>query len=83
MDVISNIFNKVCALVTAAFAFTLVPGFRRIERSLLSIRDRGTALLVFLFLGLVEEAAVGQTGSSAAGFGHGVDSSCYRTGARS
>jgi LytS/YehU family sensor histidine kinase len=62
MDVIFNIFNKVCALVTAASALTLVPGFRRSERSLLSVRDRGTALLVFLILGLVEEAAVGQTG---------------------
>jgi two-component system sensor histidine kinase LytS len=59
MDII---FNKICVLVTAAFALTLVPGFRRSERSLLSMRDRGTALLVFLLLGLVEEAAVGQTG---------------------
>src|ERR1700720_4305558 len=56
------IFNKICVLVTAAFALTLVPGFRRSERSLLSMRDRGTALLVFLVLGLVEEATVGQTG---------------------
>jgi len=62
MDVIFNLFNKVCVLVTAASALTLVPGFRRSERSLLSVRDRGTALLVFLILGLVEEAAVGQTG---------------------
>jgi LytS/YehU family sensor histidine kinase len=62
MDVIFNIFNKVCVLVTAASALTLVPGFRRSERSLLSVPDRGTALLVFLILGLVEEAAVGQTG---------------------
>ena len=62
MDVIFNIFNKVCVLVTAASALTLVPGFRRSERSLLSMRDRGTALLVFLILGLVEEAATGQTG---------------------
>jgi LytS/YehU family sensor histidine kinase len=62
MDVVFNIFNKVCVLVTAASALTLVPGFRRSERSLLSVRDRGTALLVFLILGLVEEAAVGQTG---------------------
>ena len=61
MDVIFNIFNKVCVLVTAASALTLVPGFRRSERSLLSMRDRGTALLVFLILGLVEEAATGQT----------------------
>ena len=59
MDII---FNKVCVLVTAAFALTLVLGFRRSERSLLSVRDRGTALLVFIVLGLVEEAAVGQTG---------------------
>jgi two-component system LytT family sensor kinase len=62
MDVAFNIFNMVCALVTAACALTLVPGFRRSERSLLSVRDRGTALLVFLILGLVEEAAVGQNG---------------------
>jgi hypothetical protein len=39
-------------LVTAAFALTLVPGFRQPERSLLSRRDQGTALLVFLVLGL-------------------------------
>src|ERR1700756_1720557 len=56
------VFNKVCVLVTAAFVLTLVPGFRRAGRSLLSMRDRGTALLVFLVLGLVEEAAVRQTG---------------------
>jgi LytS/YehU family sensor histidine kinase len=59
MDII---FKKVCVLVTAAFALTLVPGFRRLEGSLLSVRDRGTALLVFLVLGLVEEVAVGRTG---------------------
>jgi LytS/YehU family sensor histidine kinase len=62
LPAVDIIFNKVCVLVTAAFALTLVPGFRRSERSLLSVRDRGTALLVFLVLGLVEEAAVGQTG---------------------
>ncbi len=56
------IFNKICVLVTAAFALTLVPGLTRSERSLLSARDRGTALLVFLFLALVEDAAVRQTG---------------------
>src|SRR5260370_3985757 len=59
---IDVIFKRVCVLVTVAFALTLVPGFRRSERSLLSVRDRGSALLVFLLLGLVEEAAVGQTG---------------------
>jgi two-component system LytT family sensor kinase len=57
-----SIFNEVCILVTAAFALTLVPGFRRPERSLLSRRDQGTALLVFLILGLVEEATVSHTG---------------------
>jgi two-component system, LytTR family, sensor kinase len=48
-------------LVTAAFALTLVPGFSQPERSLLSRLDQRTALLVFLVLGLVEEA----TGSHA------------------
>ena len=56
------IFNKICVLVTAALALTLVPGFRRSERSLLSVRDRGTALLAFLLLGLVEDLTVRQTG---------------------
>jgi len=59
---LDSIFKKICILVTAAFALTLVPSFRRPERSLLSVRDRGNALLVFLILGLVEEAAVRQTG---------------------
>jgi two-component system, LytTR family, sensor kinase len=57
-----TILNEVCVLVTAAFALTLVPGFRRQERSLLSIRDQGTALLVFLVLGLIEEATVSHPG---------------------
>jgi LytS/YehU family sensor histidine kinase len=57
-----SIFNEVCVLVTAAFALTLVPGFRNPERSLLSRRDQGTALLVFLVLGLVEEATVSHAG---------------------
>ena len=56
------IFDKVCVLVTAAFALTLVPGFRRSDRSPASMRNKGTKLLVFLLLGLVEEAAVGKTG---------------------
>jgi len=56
------IFNEVCVLVTAAFALTLIPGFRQPERSLLSRRDRGATLLVFTILGLVEEAAVSHAG---------------------
>jgi two-component system, LytTR family, sensor kinase len=57
-----SILSEVCILVTAAFALTLVPGFRRPERSLLSGRDQGTALLVFLVLGLVEEITVSHAG---------------------
>jgi two-component system sensor histidine kinase LytS len=57
-----TIFNDVCVLVTAAFALTLVPGFRKTERSLLSSRDQGTALLVFFVLGLVEEVTVAHAG---------------------
>ena len=57
-----TILNEVCVLVTAAFVLTLVPGFRGQERSLLSIRDQGTALLVFLVLGLIEEATVSHAG---------------------
>jgi two-component system LytT family sensor kinase len=59
MDII---FNDVCVLVTAAFALTLVPGFRQPERSFLSRRDQGAALIVFLVLGLVEEITVSQAG---------------------
>ena len=57
-----SLFNDVCILVTAAFVLTFVPGLRLQERSLLSMRDRGTALLVFLVLGLVEEASVSHSG---------------------
>src|ERR1700722_19633014 len=56
------IFNKVCVLVTAAFALTLMTGFGRSERSLASMRSQGSKLIVFLLLGLVEEVAVGDTG---------------------
>jgi LytS/YehU family sensor histidine kinase len=57
-----SICNEVCLLVTTAFALTLVPGFRRPAPALLSRRDQGTALLVFLVLGLVEEVAVSGAG---------------------
>lgn len=50
-----SIFDDVCVLVTTAFALTFLPGFRKPQRSLLSICDQGTALLVFLVIGLVEE----------------------------
>jgi two-component system LytT family sensor kinase len=57
-----SLFNDICVLVTAAFVLTFVPGLRLQERALLSMRDRGTALLVFLVLGLVEEAIVSRSG---------------------
>ncbi len=57
-----SILNEVCVMVTAAFALTLVPGFRQPERSLLSRRDKGSVLLVFIILGLVEGATVSHTG---------------------
>jgi two-component system LytT family sensor kinase len=57
-----TIFNEVCVLVTVAFALTLVPGLKRPELSLLSSRDQGAALLVFLILGLVEEVTVSHAG---------------------
>src|SRR5215469_14703456 len=55
------ILSKVCVSVTASL-LTLVAGFRRPDRSLLSVRDGGTALLVFLLLGFLEEAVVRETG---------------------
>jgi two-component system, LytTR family, sensor kinase len=57
-----SLFSDICVLVTAAFVLTFVPGLRHQERSLLSMRDRGTALLVFLALGLVEEASFSHSG---------------------
>jgi two-component system LytT family sensor kinase len=61
-SVVESIFDAVCVLVTAAFVLTLVPGLRLRERSLLSMRDRGTALCVFLILGLVEELSDSHSG---------------------
>src|SRR6516165_8006041 len=57
-----TIFNDICVLVTATFSLTLVPGFRHPARSLLSRRDQGTALLVFMSLGLLEEATASHAG---------------------
>jgi len=50
-----SIFDDVCVLVTTAFALTFLPAFKKPQRSLLSICDQGTALLVFLVIGFVEE----------------------------
>jgi two-component system, LytTR family, sensor kinase len=56
------ILGDICVLVTAAFALTLAPSLRDPERSILSTRDKGTVLLVFLVLGLVEEVTASQSG---------------------
>jgi two-component system LytT family sensor kinase len=58
----NSIFNALCVLVTAAFVLTFVPGLRLRERCLLSVRDRGTALCVFLILGLIEELSDSHSG---------------------
>ena len=55
------VFTKICILVTAAFALTLLPGFKRSKGPLLAARNQGSALVVFLVLGLVEEASGGRT----------------------
>ena len=65
------LIGKICVLVTAAFVLTLAPAFRS-DRSRLSFRDRGAALLVFLALGLVEEATVRQTEC----FNHRIVAAC-------
>jgi len=39
---LDSLFSDICVLVTAALALTLMPGLRLQERSLLSMRDRGT-----------------------------------------
>jgi two-component system, LytTR family, sensor kinase len=62
LPAMDTIFKEVCVLVTTAFVLTLVPGLRRRENSLLSLRDRGSALIVFLALGLAEEASVMHSG---------------------
>jgi two-component system, LytTR family, sensor kinase len=56
------ILADISVLVTTAFALTLVPSLRDPERSILSTRDKGTVLLVFLVLGLVEEITASPSG---------------------
>lgn len=58
----ADIFNKICILVTTAFALSLLPGFGRSEGSPVSMGNKAVQLLVFLLLGLVEEVTVGRTG---------------------
>ena len=53
-----RIVEKICVLVSAEIALTLVSRLWCFERSWMAIRHRGTALLLFLLLGLVEDCAV-------------------------
>src|SRR5262249_6740859 len=57
-----SLLNAICVLVTAAVVLTFVPGLRLRERSQLSMRDQGSALLGFIILALVEEVSVLRSG---------------------
>ena len=56
------ILGKICLLISAAFTLTLIPRSGWPGRSLVAVRDRRSALLFFLVLGLVEHLMVRQTG---------------------
>ena len=58
---LESIFEKICFLISSGVALNLVPRFGRTGASLLAVRDRGSALLLFLVLGFVEDCAVRDT----------------------
>jgi LytS/YehU family sensor histidine kinase len=58
---LESIFDKICFLISSGVALTLVPGFRRAGATLLAVRDRWSALILFLLLGFVEDCAVRDT----------------------
>jgi LytS/YehU family sensor histidine kinase len=58
---LESIFEKICFLISSGVALTLVPRFGRTGASLLAVRDRGSALRLFLVLGFVEDCAVRDT----------------------
>jgi len=53
-----RIVEKICVLVSAEIALTLVSRLWRFDRSWVAVRHRGAALLLFLLLGLVEDCVV-------------------------
>ena len=59
---LESIFEKICLLTSAGVALTLVPRFGRLGASILAVRNRGSALLLFLLLGFIEDCAVRDTG---------------------
>jgi LytS/YehU family sensor histidine kinase len=58
---LESIFDKICFLISSGIALTLVPRFGRARASLLAVRDRWSALILFLLLGFVEDCAVRDT----------------------
>src|ERR1700752_393620 len=58
---LESIFDKICLLTSAGIALTLVPRFGRLGASILAVRNRGSALLLFLLLGFIEDCAVRDT----------------------
>src|ERR1700747_3288849 len=59
---LESIFEKICLLTSAGVALALVPRFGRLGASILAVRNRGSALLLFLLLGFIEDCAVRDTG---------------------
>jgi LytS/YehU family sensor histidine kinase len=58
---LESIFAKICFLISSGVALTLLPRFGRAGTSLLAVRDRWSALILFLLLGFVEDCAVRDT----------------------
>ena len=58
---LESVFEKICLLISAAIALTLLPRLGRLGEPLVAVRDRGAALLLFLLLGFVEDCAVRHT----------------------
>jgi LytS/YehU family sensor histidine kinase len=55
------IFAKICFLISSGVVLNLLPRFGRAGASLLAVRDRWSALILFLLLGFVEDYAVRDT----------------------
>jgi LytS/YehU family sensor histidine kinase len=58
---LESIFDKICLLISSGVALTLLPRFGRAGTTLLAVRDRWSALILFLLLGFVEDRAVRDT----------------------
>ena len=58
---LESIFAKICFLISSGVVLNLLPRFGRTGASLLAVRDRWSALILFLLLGFVEDYAVRDT----------------------